>query len=157
MLPALDIWMSAVASASTASTVVPAATVVGVVPLSPAQQIYETAKPALVTALNLISPEIIYATITWLDGVAAKATQYTGATYAATPTGDWTVTFANGTTATVSTGIKAEYEKYVADATKYATWPTLKAEFVKVINEVISQSSAAADAVLVAAQAAQTT
>ena len=131
MLPHLDDWMSAVASAS---TVVPAS------------------NTALVTALNSILPEMIYETITWLDGVAAKATQYTGATYESTPTGDWTVTFTNGTTATVSAGIKLEYEKYVTDATTYSTWPTLKAEFVKVINEVISQSSAAADAVLVEEQ-----
>ena len=152
MLPGLNDWMSAVASASTASTVVPASNSSGVVSLSEAQTIYETAKPALVTALNLIPPEMIYETITWLDGVAAKATQYTGATYEPTSTDDWTVTFANGTTATVSPGIKLEYEKYVTDATTYSTWPTLKAEFVKVINEVISQSSADAEAVLVAAQ-----
>lgn len=110
----------------------------------------------MVTALNLIHPDVLYATIAWLDGVAAKATQYTGATYAAAATaGDWTVTFANGTTATVSSGVKAEYEKYVADATKYADWPTIKAEFIKVINEVVSQASASADAILLAAQTTQ--
>lgn len=41
---------------------------------------------------------------------------------------------------TITAGMKLEYEKYVVDATvTYSAWPTIKAEFVKVLAEVIAK------------------
>lgn len=76
-----------------------------------------------------------------------------GATYVLdSATNKYTVTYANNLTAIVSASVKAENEKLVADAAKFANWPQLKAEFVKVIDAVIADAQTLADTTLKAAQ-----
>ena len=149
ILPALEIWMNAVASTLTATSTTSVATT----SVSNAQAVFDSAKPALVAALQIVPPELLAYAISWLDGLAAAAQAVDGATYVLdTVTNKYTVTYANNLTATVSAGAKAANEKLIADAAKFANWPQLKTEFVKVINAVITDAQTLADTALSTAQ-----
>lgn len=68
----------------------------------------------------------------------------------------YTIEYSTGLTSTVSAGIKTENDKIVADAAKLINWPQLKAEFVKVIDEIIADAKTLADNNLKLAQDAIT-
>ena len=104
-------------------------------------------------AINFIEPDLIAYSISWFDELTAAAAKLTDATYTLdADSTTYTIKYATGLTETISTGTKLENDKLVADAAKLKEWAQLKAEFVKVIDEVIKDAQTAADDALKLAQ-----
>ena len=88
--------------------------------------------------MKLSQPDLIAYSLSWFDELTAAAAKLTGAKYTLNADGiTYTIEYSTGLTESINEGTKTENEKLVLDAAKLQDWAQLKAEFVKVIDEVI--------------------